>query len=89
MYDPKGFTLIKPEIGDDYFMPVFVNEPYQKGSGIATKPRSKYTFPKTWKMTASSWLYCNILKESYSLKFILSIQIKYRVFSAYIKTLPC
>ena len=60
MYDPKGFTPIKPEIGDDYLMPVFVNEPYPKGSDIETKTRSKQTFPKhrtyftkTWKMIAS------------------------------------
>ena len=46
MYDPKGFTLIKPEIADDSLMPVFVNKPYQKGSGIETKTRSKNMFPK-------------------------------------------
>ena len=44
MYHPKDFTPIKPEIADDYLMPVFVNEPYQKGSGIETKKRS---FPNT------------------------------------------
>ena len=38
MYDPKGFTPIKPEIA--------VNESNQKGSGIETKTRSKNTFPK-------------------------------------------
>ena len=46
MYDPKGFTPIKPEIADDSLMPIFVNESYQKGSGIETKMRSKNTFPK-------------------------------------------
>ena len=35
MYDPKGFTPIKPdhEIADDSLMPIFVNESHQKGSG--------------------------------------------------------
>ena len=46
MYDPKGFTPIKPEIADDSLMPIFVNESYQKGSGIETKTRSKNMFPK-------------------------------------------
>ena len=46
MYNPKGFTPIKPEIADDSLMPIFVNESYQKGSGIETKTRSKNTFPK-------------------------------------------
>ena len=60
MYDPKGFKPIKPEIADDSLMPIFVNEPYQKGSGIETKTCSKNMFPKhrpyftkTWKMIAS------------------------------------